>query len=125
MQIIIDGYNLMYCMKLKGESLQEKRQSLIDELHQFLEVNNADIVIVFDGHRNLSMHKSIEKHGKIKIIYSANNQTADDVIIEMIKNRKIKARNIVVVTSDRKIINYAVLNRIKIVKSMDFAEYFE
>ena len=91
MQIIIDGYNLMYCIKLRGDNFQEKREELINKLHQFLEINHGNITLVFDGHKNISEHKSIEKQGNIRIIYSANNQTADDVIIELIKNRKTKS----------------------------------
>ncbi len=125
MHIIIDGYNLMYCMRLKGESFKEKREYLITLLHQFLDVNDGDITVVFDGHSNISEHKSIEKQNKIKIIYSAKNQSADDVIIELISKRKEKAKNIVLISSDRKLINFATTNRIKTISSSDFAEYFE
>lgn len=125
MNIIIDGYNLMHYMKLKGDSFQKKREDLINELRQFLEINHGNITLVFDGHKNISEHKSIEKQGSIRIIYSAKNQSADDVIIELIKNRKVKARNMVLITSDRKLVNFAVSNRIKTINSSHFAEYFE
>ncbi len=115
----------MYCMKLKGDNFQKKRGYLINELHQFLEINRGNITLVFDGHNNISEHKSIEKQRNIKIIYSAKNQTADDVIMDIIKNRKVKARNMVLVTSDRKLIDFASANRIKTISSPDFAEYLE
>jgi predicted RNA-binding protein with PIN domain len=112
-------------MKLDGDSLQKRRDDLINKLQQFLEINPGNITIVFDGANNISEHKSIEKKGNIKIIFSANNQSADDVIIELIKNRKVKAKNMVLVTSDRKLQDYAYTNRIKVIKSIDFNEYFE
>lgn len=125
MHIIIDGYNLMPCMKLKGDSLHKKREDLINELHQFLKINHGNITLVFDGYKNISEYKSIEKQGNIKIIYSAKNQSADEVIIELIEKREVKAKNMVLVTSDRKLINFAASNRIKTINSSNFAEYFE
>ncbi|HPD18650.1 MAG TPA: NYN domain-containing protein [Candidatus Goldiibacteriota bacterium] len=125
MNIIIDGYNLMYCMKLKGDSSQKKRENLINELQQFYNVNHRNIIIIFDGYTNVSEHKSMEKTGDIKIVYSAGKQTADDVIIDMIKNIKTKAKNTLLITSDRKLKDFASANGIKTMDSGSFAEYFE
>ncbi|MCX8094365.1 MAG: NYN domain-containing protein [Candidatus Goldbacteria bacterium] len=125
MHIIIDGYNLMHCMKLKGESFKQQREYLIYLLQQFLAINEGNITVVFDGHKNISEHKSIEKHGKVKVIYSAKNQSADDVIIEMLMKGKEKVKNIILITSDRKLINFASAKKIKIMSSLNFAEYFE
>lgn len=125
MYLIIDGYNLMHCMKLKGENFQKKRENFINELHLFVKANSVNIILVFDGSKNISQYKSIEKQENVKIIYSAHNQTADDVIVELIKTRKTKSKNMVLITSDRELVNYAEENRIKTMSSSDFAQYFE
>jgi predicted RNA-binding protein with PIN domain len=112
-------------MKLKGDSPQKKRENLINELQQFYDVNRGNIIVVFDGYTNVSEHKSMEKIGDITIVYSAGKQTADDVIIDMIKNRKTKAKDMLLITSDRKLKDFASANRIKTMNSGNFAEYFE
>jgi len=123
MKLIIDGYNLMYRLQMKADSLEKKREKLLALLNEFLDVNGGSMTVAFDGSRNPSMHRGKETHGKIRVIYSANGETADDVIIELIKGRKGKAKEFVVVSSDNKLINCARENFMNAMTSDQFIEY--
>ncbi len=125
MKIIIDGYNLLPRMNIKGVSLEEKRNNMIEQLKEFLDVNKAEMTVVFDGTRQESLHRGAEKRGLIKLIFSARGETADEVIVELIKNRTGKAREHMVVTSDNRIIKAVSELSVKHMKSEDFAVYFE
>lgn len=125
MKIIIDGYNLLPRMIIKGASLEEKRSNMIEQLKEFLSVNKAEITVVFDGTRQESLHRGAEKRGPIKLIYSARGETADEVIVELIRDRTGKAREHMVVTSDNRVIKAISELSARHMKSEDFAQYFE
>lgn len=125
MIIIIDGYNLLPNLRIKGDSFEKKREHMIAQLHEFIDVNPASVTIVFDGTHNPSMHRGNENHGGIKVIFSAQGETADDVIENLIKTRKAKARDHLIVSSDRRLQTFAEENAMKWISSQKFAEYFE
>ena len=81
------------------------------------------MTVVFDGRHNPSQHRGAEKRGKVKIIFSAQGETADDIIMEMTDKRTEKARTYVIVTSDNRIRQYAAERQIKSITSDEFAEY--
>ena len=124
MKIIIDGYNLMYRMELTG-TLEQKREELLESLAEFMSVNPNEILVVFDGGRNPSQHRGAEAKYGIKIFYSAQGETADDYIMEMVEKRKGKAKMHLVVSSDRKITDFAKKHFMKTMTSDEFVVYFE
>jgi len=123
--VIIDGYNLLPNIAVKGDTFEKQRLSLIAELQEFVFVNPSTVIAVFDGHKNPSMHRGNETHGKIRVVYSAKDETADDVIEAMIAGRKLKAKEYLIVSSDRRLQNYAQEHDIRWMSSQKFAEYFE
>ncbi len=123
MKLIIDGYNLIYRLVLKAESLEKKRDKLLELLNEFLEINGGTITVVFDAGKNPSQHRGRETRGKVKVVYSANDEIADDVIIELIKGRKGRAREYAIVSSDNKLLDCARENFMNAMTSDDFAEY--
>jgi uncharacterized protein len=125
MIIIIDGYNLLPNLNIKGSSFEQRRENMIAQLHDFIAVNPASVTVVFDGHHNPSMHRGNENHGGIKVVFSAQGELADDVIEELIKKRKGKARDYLIVSSDRRLQTFAEENAMKWMNSQKFAEYFE
>lgn len=122
MKLIIDGYNLIYSLKLK-KSLQEKREKLISLLKEFKDINKVDILVVFDGASQESEHRGYENRDGIMVIFSARGETADDVIISILKKTKGKTKNYAIVTSDNKIANFAYENSVRVISSEDFADY--
>ena len=125
MIIIIDGYNLLPNLNIKGNTFEQKRENMIAQLHDFTAVNPASVTVVFDGHHNPSMHRGNENHGGIRVIFSAQGELADDVIEGLIKGRKGRAREYLIVSSDRRLQTYAEENSMKWMNSQKFAEYFE
>ena len=124
MKIIIDGYNLMYRLELDG-SLEHKRDVMLEMLAEFLAVNPNEMLVVFDGRNNQStLRGRQDKHG-IKVYYSAQGETADDYIMEMIEKRTGKAKTHLIVTSDRKIADFAREHNMKTATSDEFVEYLE
>lgn len=123
MKLIIDGYNLLHKLKPKDATLEKKRERLILFLLEFKKINNVDLTLVFDGKFQQSSHRGYETRDGIKIIFSAKDETADDVIIDILKKRKEKPKNYAVVSSDNKIKNFAYENNIHIILSEDFLEY--
>jgi uncharacterized protein len=125
MFIIIDGYNLMPNLRIKGASFEQNRENMIAQLLEFISINPADVTVVLDGTRNPSMHRGNESHSGIKVIFSAQGETADDVIEELISKRKGKARDYLIVSSDRRLQTFAEEHAMKWMNSQKFAEYFE
>ena len=123
MKLIIDGYNLMYKLKPNDPTLEKKRERLILLLSEFKKINNVDLILVFDGKFQESGHRGYETRAGIKIIFSAKEETADDVIIDILRKRKEKPKNYAVVSSDNKIKDFAYENNIHIILSEDFLEY--
>ena len=124
MKIIIDGYNLMYRMELTG-SLEQKREKLLIALAEFMAVNPNEILLVFDGGKYPSHHRGKDAKYGIKIFYSAQGETADDYIMEMVEKRTGKAKMHLIVSSDRKITDHAKEHFMKVMTSDEFVEYFE
>lgn len=101
----IDGYNLLFRLLGTGINLAEERQRLIEVLNQKAEFLDIDITIVFDSQSQES--DGSKTHFKnIEILFSAPDQTADDLILDEIKSHK-NPRHITVVTSDKKLAWFA------------------
>ena len=127
MRIIIDGYNLLHRVKATGNSLEKKREYLIEKLAEFRSTNDnvSAIAVVFDAKGGMSSIRGYGKNMGIELIYAAQDETADDVIMEMVTKRKGKARDHLVVSSDNRITNYAAANSMNIMSSDEFADYLE
>ncbi|HNZ30287.1 MAG TPA: NYN domain-containing protein [Candidatus Goldiibacteriota bacterium] len=125
MKIIIDGYNLMYRVRFKGVTLEQKREEMMDMIKEFLALNPNDVTVVFDASRSISNHRGHQRFGEIKAVFSGPGESADDIIEEMIRNRTGKAREHMVVSSDNRLIKYALEHHFKTMTSDEFAEYLE
>jgi len=123
MNLIIDGYNLLYRVETKKTKLEDKREELIGLLAEFSAVNDTNITLVFDGRNQESLHRGYEKRGDMKIMFSAKGETADDVIMDMISKRTKKARTYLIITSDNRIRDFAHNHHMKSETSEEFVEY--
>lgn len=111
--LIIDGYNYLHrsaISALTGRAdLEEARRDFLERLSDYKKGRKTRITVVFDATRGdaLSRHKEIYKG--IEVIYSRQGETADEVIIQAVRARPA---GLVVVTSDRAIIDEAKRNGI-------------
>lgn len=101
MHYYIDGYNLLFRLVPAAVDLRKERERIIRDLNKKVLLLNLDISIVFDstfqeGERTRSHYQGLE------ILFTAEGETADDYIIDEIKNSP-KPHLETVVTSDKKL----------------------
>lgn len=106
--IIIDGYNYLHRVRAtsmqNGSNLDMLRRSLLEKLVYYKRQKHAKITVVFDAYRGFSTSRQSENYKGIDVVYSKEHETADDVIIGWIREKRA---GIVVVSSDRAIIDEA------------------
>lgn len=106
--IVIDGYNyinrVMAERAVAGSGLEDLRRILLDRLAAYRKQRGGKITVVFDAGRGVSPARQRDRHLGIDVLYSREHETADDIIIEWIRERRA---GMVVVTSDRAIIDEA------------------
>ncbi len=106
--IVIDGYN--YMMRILGSQVRFSsmmdipRRVLLERFSRYKRQKGGRITVVFDAYNSLSPGRQKENYLGIDVVYSRENETADDVIIGWIREGKT---NMVVVTSDRAILDEA------------------
>ena len=115
---IIDGNNLIgkinFLHKMQQKNKQRSREKLAFMIDNYFHEKKAKVTIHFDGFKNLPI-----KLNQAKIVYS-DSKSADDMIknqIELANNRK----NLVVITSDNNIQEFARVCSCLIIKSEEFA----
>lgn len=87
-----------------GSNLDMLRRSLLDRLSQYKRQKGVKITVVFDAYNSFSPGRQRENYKGIDVVYSKEGETADDVIIGWIREKRA---GIIVVSSDRAIIDEA------------------
>jgi hypothetical protein len=100
MKYFIDGYNLLFHLFNTNEKLEIQRNLVIEFICENTKYINGKIYIIFDAHKNEIEIASKTLFNNIKIIYTPQNQNADEYIIESLNLSK-NPSNITVITSDR------------------------
>jgi uncharacterized protein len=101
MHYYIDGYNILFRTLRSHQSLQEAREALVDDLDTKASLLNIPMTIVFDAHYQ-EEDISITHYHNLEIIYSSHLQTADDLIIKILKVLD-NPKSTTLVTSDNKL----------------------
>ncbi len=100
MRIIVDGYNLIRqwpeLAMLDRADLEAGREALVRELRAYQRVRRHEITVVFDGQAEAG--EGGDRSGGIRIRYSRQGETADDVIARIAAD---DPAGTVVVSSDR------------------------
>lgn len=116
MLIIIDAYNLLKQIIRSSTATQPQRDQFINIIKHYANLTNNKIILVFDGeNKNYQNYISL---GNITIVYSGYKKNADQHIKDLISNTK--SSQMVIVTSDNKIIKFAHLYKITSIDSMAF-----
>ncbi len=95
------------------------RRSFLDKLFRFKKEKGAKITVVFDAYNSVSPGRQQEGYKGIDIIYSSKNETADEVIIGWIRQKRA---GMVIVSSDRAIIDEAKTHGVPFLTSVKLAE---
>jgi predicted RNA-binding protein with PIN domain len=101
--LIVDGYNVIHSSndlkRLSDIQLEEARDKLIQDLSGYAGFKGWETILVFDAYRQESFKSTEEMRGKIKVVYTKKNKTADTYIEKLVFDLP-KANTIQVVTSD-------------------------
>lgn len=101
-KLIVDGYNVVHAdsrlSRLARSDLEAARRELIRRLSRYLESKNVLLTVVFDGHGGIT-DVEVEIPGRLQVMYSPSEQTADELILEILE-AAANPREYVVVTSD-------------------------
>jgi predicted RNA-binding protein with PIN domain len=101
--IIVDGYNVIRAdprlQSFERISLELARDTLARALGSSPRLANDRVTVVFDGRFGNRSHVHAHRLGRIELVFSAQGQTADDVIIERARSLGRHER-VIVVTND-------------------------
>lgn len=103
MRILVDGYNLIGSDKGLTNTLEPKRNQLIQKLSTYSRERGYPVTVVFDGWRGGWARESEQKSGGVQIIFSRLGEKADEVIKRLAKEW---GSGCVVATSDRELRNW-------------------
>ncbi len=119
--IIIDGYNLIRqsatLSSLDQQDLQLGREALIDMLAAYKKMKPHTITVVFDAAGAPDFIEPQIRAKGIKIRFSRQGETADEVIKRMLARERERA---LLVSSDREIVHFAVACQAAVIPSPEF-----
>jgi predicted RNA-binding protein with PIN domain len=98
MLFLLDGYNLLFRSGPPAKDFEAKRLQFIEEMEQQADQNGIRMTIVFDAAQTPDLF--VRSHYKsVEIVYSSENQSADDYILRLVEHSNRSSR-ITVVTND-------------------------
>lgn len=101
MHYYIDGYNLLFRLMHTHDNLQTSREQIILDLNKKVSLVKIDASVVFDG--TFQVGEGTRTHfDHIEILFTAEGETADEFILEELKNSR-RPEQETVVTSDKKL----------------------
>ncbi len=121
MNIIIDGYNLLKQVCKKKEITERERSRFGQFAASYATKKKHTIYIIYDG--GPFDRPTSEKRGSVITVYSGRRSTADDVIKTYIDEKILK--DMLIVTTDRQLTNYAAHAHIPSLDSLDFYGFMQ
>ena len=99
---IIDAFNLIRqsrdLLGIEGKNFEQAQQELISRLKEFAETSGEKVLCVFDHGGSAEFHRNEDYYGPVTAIYTRGGEIADEVILELAREKKQAA---IVVSSDR------------------------
>jgi len=121
MPYIIDGNNLIGCSPDIALNEPDSREKLIALVRKFYESKQTKVTIVFDGSPQSGLFRNTITP-KFTIVYPTPGHSADDEIKKILKGYH-HSNEVIVVTSDRELKNFAREIGAKTKNSIEF--YYE
>ena len=117
---IIDGHNLI--PKIPGWSLtaMDDEKRLIELLQSYVNARRKQVEVFFDGAP--VGQAGVRQYGTIRAHFVPLGKTADDAIIQFLVGLGKNARNVTVVSSDRRVRSEASALRAEVITSEVFAD---
>lgn len=101
MHYYIDGYNLLFRLMHSHQNLQEQREQIIYDLNRKASLTKLNLSLVFDATFQVG-DRTRTHYDALEILFTAHGETADEFIIDELKN-SANPRQETVVTSDKKL----------------------
>ena len=118
-RLVIDGHNLI--PKIPGLRLDDPddEMKLIEKLSQYCRLTRTQVELFFDGAPAGSPLQS--KSGLVHIHHIRKSLTADDAILQFLQRQGNEARNLLVVSSDHRVIAEAKALHAGSILSVEFS----
>src|SRR5690606_2590098 len=100
--LIVDGYNVTLSAWGETLTLEQQRNRLVQGLGGLAAQTNAEITVVFDGADPIFGAKPSARG--VRVLFSAKGEIADDVVVDLARVEP-KGRPVIVVTSDRELVD--------------------
>ncbi|WP_209125303.1 NYN domain-containing protein [Alkalihalobacillus sp. BA299] len=101
--LLVDGYNIIGAWpelrELKDQDLNLARDRLIEKMAEYQAYTGIKVMLVFDAHMVPGVGKKYRNY-RIQVIYTRENETADERIEKLVKELKNVVTRIYVATSD-------------------------
>ncbi|MCP8618064.1 NYN domain-containing protein [Salirhabdus salicampi] len=101
--LIVDGYNVIGAAPslklLRDEDLGQARELLVNQLAEYQAYTGYKVIVVFDAYSVHGIEKK-EKNSRVEVIYTKENETADERIEKLVKEIKNIQTQVYVATSD-------------------------
>ncbi|GAA0434193.1 ribosome-dependent mRNA decay endonuclease Rae1/YacP [Lentibacillus halophilus] len=101
--LVVDGYNIIGAWeelkRLKIEDIGQARDQLIEWLADYQAFSGMRVIVVFDAYYVRGI-ESRQKEYQMEIIYTKENETADECIERLVKELKNVLNQVYVATSD-------------------------
>ncbi|KGX89377.1 NYN domain-containing protein [Pontibacillus marinus] len=101
--LIVDGYNIIgdwpELQALRNKDLGQARDLLIDKLAEYKAYSGDRVIVVFDAHMVRGIEKKDKNH-KVEVVYTRENETADERIEKLTQEVKNVRNQVYVATSD-------------------------
>ena len=101
--LLVDGYNVVFAWDelkaLSETSLDAARDKLLERLSDYQAIKKSNIIVVFDAYKVPGRRESVEMYHNIKVIFTAEAQTADQYIEKFAHDHNSEYQ-ITVATSD-------------------------
>lgn len=101
--LLVDGYNIIGAWpelrELRKKDFSLARDLLVEKMAEYQAFKGYRVIIIFDAHLVSGVGKKYKNHG-LEIIYTKENETADERIEKLVKELKRVDLNIHVATSD-------------------------
>lgn len=111
--LIVDGYNVIHLKaELEGKkikNLEKEREELIEQLNSYAGYKEFETILVFDAWKQAEKQVHEETRGRIQVVYTEKDQTADSYIEKRVFEMP-RLYRVIVVTSDYSIQRQVLAN---------------
>lgn len=101
--LLVDGYNIIGAWgelkKLRDDDLDQARNLLIEKMAEYSSYRKRRVIVVFDAYEVKGIENR-HKHFNVEIIFTKEQETADECIERLIKELKNVKTKVFVATSD-------------------------